>query len=130
MSRPPQFDDRDQSILDERQAAYLEREGPQVGHWVRFADGVLRRISHVWDWGEPDKVSIQTSDGGSFYLGKWYMNFSGGLYPGVPATTFRPTDELKPAPAWFFHHDYCQAHNGVHVQVPCPVWECTQPAND
>lgn len=123
------LDERDQAMLDERQAAYLDRIGPQVGHWVSFADGTLRRISYVWDWSDPTELHVQTSDGGSFYLGHGYMSFSGGLYPSVPARTLRVTCLLKPGPAWFFHHDYAQAHNGVYVEVPCPVWDCTRPAN-
>jgi len=127
MSVPLRFDSRDQDILDERQAAYLKGDGPMVGHWVRFADGVMRRISYIW----PDEPpSIQTSDGGNWYLGKGYMSFSGGLYRSVPSTTFRRTDEIKYGRAWFFHHDYPRAFGGVDVTVPCPVWECTLPAND
>ena len=126
----PIFDDRDQDILDKRQSAYLERTGPQVGHWVHFADGAVRRISHIWDWGEPSEVSIQTSNGGSFYLGNGYMQFSGSLYSGIPGSTFKRTDKFKVGSAWFFHHNDACAHNGVGVMVKCAVWESCISSSD
>lgn len=126
----PKFDERDQKILDERLAAFAEREGPQTGHYVRFADGTMRRISHVWDWEGCDDPSVQTSDCGSWYFGEWYMSFSGSLYKGIPASTLARTNETKPGRAWFFHHDYRSAHNGVDVMVDLPVWECSLPARN
>lgn len=120
----PTFDDRDREILDERRAAYFERKGIQSGDFVRFSDGTLRRVSHVWTDEQYSPEIIQTSGGGdmSFYLGKGYMSFSGSLHPGLDAALFTPTDELMDGYAWFFHHDMSMAHNGVNVTVPCRVW--------
>lgn len=123
-----EFDERDQAILDERQAAFLARTGPQVGHYVRFADGTMRRISHVWDWGEPEKVSVQTSDAGSWHLGGSWISFSGSLYTGIPATTLTKTGETKDGRVWLFHHGFAGAYRGVNAHIPLPVWECSLPA--
>ena len=58
-------------------------------------------------------ASIQTSDGGSFYLGDGYCAFSGSLYDGIPADTLTLTGETREGRVWWFHHDYHTAHNGV-----------------
>jgi hypothetical protein len=78
---------------------------------------VTRQIFYVW----PD--SVQTSDGGSFYLGDGYMSFSGSLYTSVPIETLTLIEGTRrEAWAWFFHHDHRTAHNSVHVCVPVRVW--------
>ena len=135
----PTLDDRDREIIATRSAALAARTIPQVGDFVDFANGITRRISHLWpDWPDP---TIQTSDGGSFYLGttgcsvsgSFYLgttgcSFSGGLYPGIPADLFTPTDERREGSAWLFHHDDAEAYNGVYFTVPFRVWRCEQAA--
>lgn len=117
--RPPVLDDRDRATVAERMRAYDARTAPQEGDWVDFADGVQRRISHVW----PD--GVQTSDGGSFHLGLYGMSYSGALYTSVPTSSLEPTDGRRGGWAWIFHHDVRMAHNGVDCQVDCRVWRCT-----
>ena len=114
------LDARDSEILAERVTAYNTHAQPRVGDFVRFADGTLRRISHDW-FGE----SLQTSDGGSFYLGNGYLSFSGSLYRGISPETLTLTDETREGGAWFFHHDQHQAHSGVDVRVSLRVYACT-----
>jgi hypothetical protein len=125
------LDERDQAILRARARRYELREGPRVGDYVRFADDALRRVSHVWELA-PEPDSIQTSDGGSWYLGmsgtEAYGSFSGSLYSGVPSDSLTLTDERLPGRFWFFHHDHWTAHNGVDVEIPCRVYECDRPA--
>src|SRR5271167_3580103 len=74
------LDDRDAAIVAERMARMDARPGPRVGDFVRFADGVERRISHYWQ-AEPDmpgwQAGAQTSDGGSWHLGSEGCSFSG-----------------------------------------------------
>lgn len=122
------MDTRDIEIFTQREAEYKKAPGPRVGHFVRFADGVERRISHVWSDEKDQPISIQTSADGSFYLGTGYMSFSGSLYVGVPAATLRKTEGTKFGRAWFFHHDFRTADNAVHVDVECPIWDCSEPA--
>jgi hypothetical protein len=122
------MDERDKEIFKRREEAYKKNKAPRIGHYVRFQDGVERRISHVWTDENDQPESIQTSDGGSFYFGEGYMNFSGCLYIGVPANSLRKTEEKKCGSAWFFHHDFWTANNAVDVQVECAVWECSVPA--
>ena len=122
----PTIDDRDHELIATRSVALAARTTPQVGDFVDFANGVTRRISHCWTtWPDP---TIQTSDNGSFYLGSEGYSFSGGLYPGIPAEIFAPTDERREGSAWLFHHDYATAHNGVYFTVPFRVWNCAREA--
>lgn len=117
------LDDQDSAILTTRMEAAAARPGPRLGDYVDFADGVTRRISHIWD--DMPVASIQTSDGGSFYLGERSCSFSGGLEPGIPADTLTLTETLRQGWVWFFHHDWWEADNGVTAKIPCRVFTCT-----
>lgn len=124
------LDDVDGEILARRAERLPVFGRPAVGEFVIFADGVERRISHIWecpaDDDGPEVWSIQTSDGGSYHLGDGYVSFSGSLFPGVPGDTLT-LDPLKTASGavWFFHHDVWRAHNGVHAVAPFRVWTCS-----
>lgn len=133
----PLLDERDRVILEKRQRAFTETavHGPQAGEVVIFADGVKRRISHVWpgytdDEGRIHQTQVQTSDGGSFYVGEGYCSFSGSLYTPVPADTLTDTGEVETIPAWFFHHDWHTAHNGITVPLDVRVWQCSRESKD
>jgi len=117
------LDEKDQRILAGRVAALDEVEGPRVGDFVRFADGVVRRVSY--HWGD----TVQTSDGGSYYLGNGWVSMSGSLYPGVPVGLLTLTDETRDGSVWFFHHDWAKAHNGVHASIPFRVFSCSLPCD-
>jgi hypothetical protein len=126
------MDARDSEILRVRAAAFLARQQVKQGDFIRFANGTIRRVSHVWtdENNQPDGVQTTMKDtGGSFYLGDGYMSYSGGMWPSIPANTLTRAVELMDGRAWFFHHDYSQAHNGIDVNIPCPVWDCTLEAN-
>ena len=123
------LDERDRQIIWERRHSIELIEGPRVGDWVEFADGITRRVSHVWDgedWG--DSAGVQTSDGGSFYLGNGYVSFSGSLYVSVKMGTLTGTGEVRPGSTWIFRHDHHTAHNGVDVTIPFRVYRCTENA--
>lgn len=111
------FDELDQAIFARRLAQRGSVSAPRVGDFVRFSDR-LERISH--DWGD----HVQTSEGGSFYLGEggnaW---FSGGLNPSVPKEYLRRTAEIMNGRFWFFHRDFWAAHNGVDVTASCRVYD-------
>lgn len=114
------LDPRDRRILDARKASLDGQPGPRVGDYVVFSDGVTRRISY--NWGD----AVQTSDGGSWYLGDGYCSFSGSLYSSVPIASLTQLPEERDGSAWFFHHDYPAAHNGVDVEIPFRVYSCTE----
>jgi hypothetical protein len=118
-----EWDEKDAEILRERAEAFAACDGPLSGDYVRFADGVERRVSHVWrdDWGDP--TDVQTSDGGRWYLGLGYGSFSGALFPPRPFASFRRLPEWKAGAFWFFHRDHWRAGNDVDVLIPCRVWE-------
>ena len=122
MSRPALTDPRDIAILTSRVARYNEQPDARVGDYVRFTDGVLRRISHHWG----DRV--QTSNGGSYYLDDGYISMSGGLFVGVPVETLTLTNERLPGSVWFFHHDYATAGGGVSAYMEFRVFTCSQTA--
>lgn len=114
------IDERDQEIFADRAAAWLDDARPKCGDWIDFADGVSRRISH--SWGE---MGVQTSKGGSWYLGEGYTSFSGSLYPTVPLETLARTTELRPGSCWIFHHNLSGAGRGVDGEIPFRVWTCS-----
>ena len=116
------IDERDREIIAERVTALDERVGPRVGDFVEFPDDVTRRISH--DWGD----EVQTSDGGSWYLGKGYTSFSGGLFGVTPKTDLVLTGETCEGSVWIFHHDSRRAHNGVDTTIPFRVYQCSEEA--
>lgn len=121
----PTFDERDAELTRKRLALMNQVEGPRVGDWVDFADGVSRRISYMW----PD--SVQTSNEGyGFYLGPGYVSFSGTLYRGVPPDTLTPTGETREGRVWLFHHGHTQAHNGVETSAPFRVFKCSLPSSE
>lgn len=123
------LDERDRQIIWERRHSIELTEGPRVGDWVEFADGITRRVSHVWseaDWGAT--AGVQTSDGGSFYLGNGYVSFSGGLYRSVGMRTLSDTGAVRPGSAWIFHHDWARAGGGVDVTIPFRVYRCSENA--
>ncbi|BDI20966.1 hypothetical protein ANSO36C_67680 (plasmid) [Nostoc cf. commune SO-36] len=115
----PEIDEKDWIILEERAIAFAKETEPMSGDFLEFADGIIRRISHVW----PD--SVQSSTSGSWYLGLSYMSFSGGLYTGIPSETLSIQEEKRMGSCWFFHHGYQTAHNAINVKVPCRVWKTT-----
>jgi hypothetical protein len=117
------LDERDRALVASRMAARQRHSGPQEGDFVRFPDGVLRRISYLW----PD--GAQTSDGGRFHLCEsGACSFSGSLYLPVPLCSLRPTSERRLGWAWIFHHDQWRADNGVEFRVAFPVFECSESA--
>lgn len=96
---------------------------PHTGEWARFTDGTMRRISHVWEWGNGPE-SIQTSDGGSFHVSirSGVAVMSGGLHPGLSPDLFTLTDDTHGAWFWMWVKGIRRAHNGVDVRIPQRVW--------
>ena len=109
-------DHKDRQILSDRLEAYNAREGVKVGEFLQYKDTFLR-FSH--DWGE----SIQTSQGGSYYLGDGYVSMSGALNSGVDKSALELTPDHQDGSVWFFHHDYRTAGGGVSFQVSFRVWK-------
>lgn len=122
-----QLDEQDTEILLRRFHAFCDKHGPREGDYVRFSDGVMRRISFITplEW-LPECDSVQTSDSGSWYLGEGYCSFSGSLFLGVKRETLRDSGERKPGRVWFFHHDYRTAHNGVETEIDFRVFNCSE----
>lgn len=117
-----QLDERDKSILEQRVKEWSQdADGPRVGEYLMTEKGYLR-FTH--DWGESIQTTVRPNYDASFYFGKGgYMSFSGSLDSAVPKTSLELTSEIKEGSCWFFSHDYATAHNGVHVSVPCRVWQ-------
>ena len=113
-------DDQDWQLLTKRVETWDSRQGPRVGDFIEFADGITHRFSH--DHGE--EWGIQTSPiGGSFYMGDGYLSYSGGLEPSIKHDQIEATDEQRLGAVWFFHHDYHRSSNGVNAWVPCRVFK-------
>jgi len=116
----PQFDERDTQILAERESAFNQHHGPRVGDFLRTQDGLLR-FTHDWD--DSLQTTCKQFGNGSFYLGKGYASYSGALDSAILKTKLRDTGMTELGAFWFFHHDYCTAHNGVECKFPCRVYE-------
>lgn len=122
-------DGRDWDILRARADAIAADNDIRVGDFVRFADGVERRVSYVWGGDEYDStLRVQTSAGGSYYLGDGYVSMSGGLFPPVDGAALAFTGDYQLGAVWFFHHDWHHAHNGVFARIPFRVWSCSTEA--
>jgi len=120
------LDAHDLAILEHRRILLDRDPGPRVGDFVEFADGPTRRIGYLWGSG-PDRL-VQTSTEGSFYLGEHGVDFSGALYPTMPASSLTDTHRIRPGAVWFFHHDLWRAHNGVTTAIGFRVYTCPLPA--
>ena len=103
-------------------------DGPLVGDYVVFADGVERRVSYHWTDGTGWDGGCQTSDGGRFHLISCGCSFSGSLYPCVPTDSLTLTDEYRDGEAWIFHHDRKAAGNGVEFVTGFRVYSSTEHA--
>ncbi len=120
-----QLDDRnDERNLSIRRTRTLLRdqvEGPRIGDFIGMEDGTLRRFTHDWD-----EAGLQvTSKGmaGSFYLGKGYLEYSGGLDPIVPLAHIQEVSGEKDGACWFFDHDIKGAGRGVDTHIPCRIFK-------
>ena len=111
-------------MLENRSSQREEAEKPLVGDFVIFTNlstpehEHAERISHDWD-----EYGVQTSPGGSFYLGDGFASFSGTLNPTIPTGELEPTGETRQGSFWFFSGDYHAAGNSVHIEAPCRVYK-------
>jgi len=126
MTTATKLDAHDTDILAERIHCFDLINGPRVGDYVQFADGVTRRIAYMWRDEEDRPFSVQTTDGGSFYLGQSYVSFSGSLNSGVEPATLTDTGRKVLGSVWIFHHDQRMAHNGVDTEIPFRLYTCTE----
>jgi hypothetical protein len=118
------LDARDQEILEKRIELLNDKKGIRVGDYIRFADGELRRVSYIWRYDDADQ-SIQTSKGGSYYLGDGFVSMSGSLFTGIKPDTLTPTTELMAGSVWFFHHNLAGAGRGKNAYINFRVYECS-----
>jgi hypothetical protein len=118
--QPPHFDDKDAAMAREYLDVWNTRKGPRVGDWVKMLDGTERRFTH--DWGNDIQTTCGSGDSGSFYFGKGFMSFSGGLDRAIDKAAIVETEEARPGSAWFFHHNRSGAGRGVYFTVPCRVF--------
>jgi hypothetical protein len=124
-----ELDTRDWEIVAHREQLLDEVTGPRVGDFVEFAGGTTRRVSYIWHDEHGEALSVQTSDGGSFYLGDGYVSMSGSLYGGVkPGTLTRDETRGRLGSVWIFHHDWHTAGGGVDTEIKFRVYHCTENA--
>ena len=137
------IDERDALIVAARAETYETIHGPRVGDFVVFADGVTRRISHVWaaDCYDDGIARLQTSSlpgsdepwhSGTYYLGNGYVSYSGGLHGSVKADTLTEAGNGDsygtPGTIWIFHHDLRGAGRGVTRSMLFRAFTCSEEA--
>jgi hypothetical protein len=118
-----ELDNRDRAIIANRVTRRDEQTGPRVGDYIIFANGVTRRISHIWF-----DEKAQTSDDGRFHLTDYGLSFGGSLYLPVPLDSLTDIGQMRAGSAWIFHHDSPGADRGVDFAIDCRVYTCTLPA--
>lgn len=127
------LDDKNQTWVAAMQASLdATHRAIQQGHVVRFADGTMRVVSHVWHDEANQLDAIQTSDMTgdarlhlSSYAGTAYLEYSGGLYGGVPFSTFTLSPHVSEVTVWLWHHQIAGAGRGVYTTVRVPIWDCS-----
>lgn len=131
------LDDEDRTILVSRNGRARERFGsPLCGDYLRFSDGSIQRIAHVWhpkDWDTNPGVqpTCERFGSGRFHLdADGLLDYSGALDPIIPWNRLVRTTEIVPAHCWFFHHAWMKAHNGVDVACEVQVWDVLDVAPD
>jgi hypothetical protein len=123
----PTLDDTDRDIIMRRAHKYdteSDPTKPRIGDYVVFSDGMLHRVSHIWDDG------VQTSRGGSFHLGDGYISFSGGLEPSIPFSDLELTDEKRLGQIWIEHHGWLQKDSAVYDEIPFRVYRANRPTHE
>lgn len=136
-------DARDLAMMDRRAAALNLIPGPRVGDFIDYADGIVRRMAHVWpaDWHDDGIARVQVTDGGSFYLGgaeekhselhdgEGYVSYSGSLFPGIKADTLKLAGSRN-GRIWIFHHEQWGAGMGVDGEIAFRVYDCSLNGRD
>ncbi len=119
----PELGERDREIVRCRMVANHAHQGPQTGDFVRFSDGVLRRISYVWP------QHFQTSTDGFYHLlDSGGVSMGGSHYLEVSLSTLSPTDELLEGKAWIARDESRDTNSSVTFKAPFRVYRCSEPA--
>ena len=132
------LDSTDCEILERRLAARNEVPGARNGDFVIFPSGETERLCstpggthYVWEKGgrveRRNSLSVASKNSGSWELlkpsrSRNMVRFSGGMEHYYDAKLV-DTGEQKPGAFCFFHHDQMKAGNGIHVQIPCRVFQ-------
>jgi hypothetical protein len=118
------FDEFDAGIVSERQRIRLSRRDIQTGDFIRNKEGKLARVTYIWDDSAQTTKFSDTGEGGSFYFGlNGFMDYSGGLEPGLPKSHLRLAEGMQKGRAWIFHHNSSGAGRGVACDVYCRIWD-------
>lgn len=103
-------------LFKERIKEYNKEYRAKVGEFLKFKG---RYIRFAYDWGN----LLQTTRGGSFYLGDGYCDFSGSLEHGIDKDKIELTSEIRNGRVWFFDSDIWGANRGVDFDMPFRVWK-------
>ncbi len=107
-------------LLKQKIVEYDKRTGPRVGDYLELPYGMKTRFTHAWDEG------IQIGGGSSsFYLGKGYISYSGGLDPSIEYKYLQDTGTKEDGMVWFFNKDWSGGGRGVNFYMPFRVFKLT-----
>jgi hypothetical protein len=122
----PVMDDRDRELLAGRVRLREARSGPRTGDFVILPEDAepvrltgpvgLNSITTTWPGSTADR----------FYLARdGRVSHSGGnrFVKHVSGTDLVDAGPARPGAFWFFHHDILAPKGGIHVDLPCRVYQ-------
>jgi len=120
-------DNKDDSIASTRLFLFNKFDGPRIGDFIVYADGVINRICYH----HGDRVQTTGAHNGRYYIGhRGVPEYSGGLDPSIPTAELLNSGQTRLGVFWFFHHNISRAHYGISFETPCRVFACERKHND
>ena len=117
-NRPVDPDEIDHNNVTKKLILFNRSPDPRVGDYVIVPDGTYERFSYFHEG-----IGLQTTTGGSFFLGDGAASYSGGLKSVISLKNLERTRERKPGIFWAFHHNDMRAHNGIGIEAVCRVYK-------
>jgi hypothetical protein len=119
-------DERNTELTQQARRNRIKREAlsplPVQGDALRYPDGYIRRVAHMWDdgpqpasWGGQGSIYIDPKSG--------YASYSGALNQSIPNEVLTLAADRLEQRFWFFSHDYPGAHRGVDCMISVRVWD-------
>jgi hypothetical protein len=129
MVQPNELKDRDKQIYESRKKKYSKIKGIRIGDYVRFPNGYMSRVTHIWEDGH---IQAGGSSGGQYYFGDGYISYSGSLSDGFSFNNVivNKSSDYKIGSVWFFHNGFATAGGGVDTYMYFRIFDITPVVDD